>query len=88
MDESTSRLFIASSDTFSSFQVRIPLYNTSTIEDIILFFKKKLSTVLTKNHLENLVIKLNDTNFHIHSYSMEDILKSGPEDVFYICDHC
>jgi hypothetical protein len=88
MEESTSRLFIASSELFSNFQVKISLYNISTIEDIIVLFKEELNSVLKKNNLTNLVNQLNATNFHIHSYSIEDILTSNPEDVFYICDHC
>ena len=88
MEESTSRLFIASSELFSNFQVKISLYNISTIEDIIVLFKEELNSVLKKNNLTNLMNQLNATNFHIHSYSIEDILTSNPEDVFYICDHC
>lgn len=88
MEESTSRLFIASSELFSNFQVEIPLYNISTIEGIIVLFKEELNTVLKKNNLTNLMNQLNVTNFHIHSYSIEDIMTSKPEDVFYICDHC
>jgi len=37
--------------------------------------------------LTNLVKKINNTNFHIHSYTIEDILVSKSEDIFYICDH-
>ncbi len=88
MEESITRLFIASSELFSNFQVNISLYDISTIEDIIVLFKEELNRVLKKNNLTNLVNKLNVTNFHIHSYSIEDILTSNPEDVFYICDHC
>ncbi len=88
MEELTSRLFIASSEVFSHFQVEISLYNISTIEDIIILFKEELNNVLQKNNLINLMNKLNETNFHIHSYTIEDILTSKPEDFFYICDHC
>ena len=88
MEHSTSRLFIASSELFSNFQVSISLYKVSTIEDIINTFKDELSSVLKKNNLDNLIKKLNETDFHIHSYEIEDILTSNSEDVFYICDHC
>ena len=88
MEKSTSRLFIASSELFSNFQVSISLYKVSTIEDIINTFKGELSSVLKKNNLDNLIKKLNETDFHIHSYKIEDILTSNSEDVFYICDHC
>ena len=72
MEESITRLFIASSELFSNFQVNISLYDISTIEDIIVLFKEELNSVLKKNNLTNLVNKLNVTNFHIHSYSIED----------------
>jgi len=88
MEPSTIRLFIASSELFSNFQVSISLYKVSTIEDIINTFKDELSSVLKKNNLDNLIKKLNETDFHIHSYKIEDILTSNSEDVFYICDHC
>ena len=88
MEELTSRLFIASSEVFSHFQVEIPLDNISTIEDIIILFKEELNNVLKKNNLINLMNQLNETNFHIHSYTIEDILTSKPEEIFYICDHC
>ena len=35
-----------------------------------------------------LIKKVDESNFHIHSYKIEDILTSKPEDYFYICDHC
>ena len=88
MEESTSRLFIVSSEVFSHFKVEIPLDNISTIEDIIILFKEELNNVLKKNNLINLMNQLNETNFHIHSYTIEDILTSKPEEIFYICDHC
>ena len=31
---------------------------------------------------------LENKKFHIHTHTIEDILSSNPEDVFYICDHC
>jgi len=86
--ESTTRLFIASSKLFSDFQMNISLYNISTIDDIITLFKDELSMVLKKNNLTNLIDILNETKFHIHSYTIEDILTSNPSDCFYVCDHC
>ena len=88
MDLSPTRLFIASSELFSDFEVRISLYNISTIDDIIHNFKNELRETLKKNNLMNLVRMLDDKGFHIHSYTIEAILTSDPEDIFYICDHC
>ena len=83
-----TRLFIASSDLFSNFQTRISLFNVSTIDDIITFFKNELNLVLKENNLSNLQNELAKKNFHIHSQTIEDILTSNEEDIFYICDHC
>ena len=47
MEESITRLFIASSELFSNFQVNI-VNDISTIEDIIVLFKEELNSVLKK----------------------------------------
>ena len=88
MEKKDSRLFIASSELFSNFEVEISLYSVSSIDDIVDFFKKELLTVLQKNNFINLIKKLQESNFHIHSFTIEDILVSNPEDIFYVCDHC
>ena len=81
------RTFIASSETFSGFRVNIPLTDVGTIDDIITKFKNELHIVLKKNHFDILLEKLEITNFHIHEFTIEDILTSKQEDIFYICDH-
>ena len=88
MEKKASRVFVASSELFSNFQMDISLMEVSTIEDIISIFKNELKTILEKNNLTNLVNQLEKCNFHIHSYTIEDILTSNPEDIFFICDHC
>ena len=82
------RLFIASSELFSNFQIDISLIDVSTLDDIILIFKNKLKELFLLHNLTNLIKKVDESNFHIHSYKIEDILTSKPEDYFYICDHC
>jgi len=82
------RDFICSSELFSDFKVSISLANIDTIDDIILIFKKELIQALEKNNFTRLIEKVNHCNFHIHSYSIEDILTSSINDIFYICDHC
>ena len=86
--EPFTRLFIASSEIFSDFQMNISLYNVSTIDDIIKIFKDEILLIVKKNNLTNLINILNEKKFHIHSYTIEDILTSNAEDCFYICDHC
>lgn len=82
------RKFIASSELFSNFEVEISLYSISNIEDIIKIFKDELINLFSKNKLVNLIKKVEEANFHIHSNSIEDILTSESEAIFYVCDHC
>lgn len=82
-----TRKFIASSDLFSNFQLEISLYNVSSIEDIIKIFVSSLKEVLENNNLTMLVKILNERSFHIHSYTIEEILTSNYDSIFYICDH-
>lgn len=83
----SNRKFIASSDLFSNFEVDICLYNINTIEDIIKEFKSRLREVLEKNNFTNLIKILDNRSFHIHSYTIEEILVSGKDSIFYVCDH-
>jgi hypothetical protein len=82
-----TRKFIASSEIFSNFEVDISLYNITTIEDIIKIFVFSLKEVLEKNKLTMLVKMLEKKSFHIHNYSVEEILVSNYDSIFYICDH-
>ena len=85
--ENQMRKFIISSETFSDYEMYISLYDISTIDDIINIMRNDLIEKLSALKLTNLVKKINNTNFHIHSNTIEDILVSKSEDIFYICDH-
>tara|TARA_Y100001935_G_scaffold224380_1_gene200536 strand:+ start:1062 stop:1331 length:270 start_codon:yes stop_codon:yes gene_type:complete len=82
------RIFIASSELFSNYETKISLYNIETIDDIITIFKERLKELFLTNKMNNLAKKVDMSNFHIHSYTIEQILTSSDEDYFYICDHC
>ena len=60
----------------------------SFLDDIIQLVKQDLLDVLQKNNFTNLIDELNKSNLHIHSYTIEEILTSNKDQVFYICDHC
>lgn len=81
------RCFIISSELFSNYQTNISLYNISNIEEIINIFKSRLIDLFENNKLFNLSEIVKKTNFHIHSYTIEEILTSSSDDYFYICDH-
>ena len=82
-----TRKFIASSELFSDFEVTISLYEINSIDEIIKIFIEELEKVLSENKLNILLDKLKKKKFHIHSYTIEEILTSNDEDIFYICDH-
>jgi len=82
------RKFISSSDIFSDFTVEISLYRISSIKDIIHIFKERLEEVLLEHNFTSLLHILENRKLHIHTYTIDDILSSKPEDTFYICDHC
>ena len=85
--EESSRLFIFSSELFSDFSTQISLYHVSSLEDIIKIFKQNILNVLEGNNFTNLIKLLNERNLHIHGYTIEDILVSKKDTIFYICDH-
>ena len=82
------RKFIASSDIFSDFTVEISLYEISTIDDIIKKFKEELKSVLEEHNFTMLLNILENKRLHLHTFTINDILSSKKDDVFYICDHC
>jgi len=87
METSDKRTFIFSSDIFSDFSTNISLYRVSTLEDIIDQFKHELYEILEQYNLTVLKKKLEERNLHIHSHTIESILTSSDDTIFYICDH-
>ena len=87
MEYNHTRKFIASSELFSDFEVTISLYEINSIDEIINIFIEELEKVLSENKLNILLDKLKKKKFHIHSYTIEEILTSNDEDIFYIFDH-
>ena len=88
MNNENLRKFICSSKYFSGFNIMINLTEVETINDIIYIFKNNLMNILQNYNFERLIERVNNCNFHIHSYTIEQILISSPNDIFYICDHC
>ena len=76
-----------SSELFSDYTVQISLFNISDIDDIINKFKISLINVFENNNLNNLKKKEEEAKFHIHDFSIEDILTSESKQIFFICDH-
>ena len=82
------RTFEASSELFSGFQVDINITEIDTLDDIVKIFLDRLIKVLKDNKFTMLIKKLNETRFHIHSHTLEEILTSGRNEILYICNHC
>ena len=74
-NENHYRIFEASCETFSGFQVNINITKIDTIDDIIKIFTKKLGNVLELNNLVLLKEKLNNINFHIHMATINHLKK-------------
>ena len=85
---SNIRKFIASSELFGGYEVYIDLNYCNTLDDIVNIFHENLLGFLNQNNLRELVIKLKDSNFHIHTFTFEDICISDEDNVFHVCDHC
>ena len=85
--ENYERVFVASSKLFSGFKVTINITLVDNLDDIIKFFVKNLKEILEKYNFENLLDELKKSKFHIHTVTMEDILVSSINDIFYVCDH-
>jgi len=81
------KVFTASSELFSGYEVVIDLNNCSSINDIINIFVVDLQKCLEQNKFIVLLEKLQYNQFHIHNYTFEDILNSQFS-AYYICDHC
>ena len=80
--------FICSSELFSSYELDIDVNFYDSIDSIIEHFKDDMIELFNKHRLHGLVEQMNNTRFHIHSYTIEDILISDIGTIYYICDHC
>ena len=80
------KTFIASSELFQGFRVKINILYINSLDDIVEIFLKELKNNLKKNNFENLLEKIKDNEWHIHSHSLEDILLNN--EIFYVCNHC
>ena len=88
MNHNHTRTFIASSELYSGFRVNIDIRYINTLDDIVKIFLDEMKLVLKQNNFEVLLEKIVDKEFHIHSYTLEDILTSNPDHIFYVCNHC
>ena len=81
------RKFIASSELFQGYSTMIDLNKCDTLNDIINIFTSRLHSTLVENNFINLINKFHGCDFHIHEFSINDIIVSKSDTVFYLCDH-
>ena len=88
MNNDHNRLFVASSELFSGFKVHIDIRYIDNLDDIVNIFLNELRIVLKTNNFENLMNKIVDKEFHIHSHTLEQVLTSNKDEIFFVCNHC
>ena len=89
MNNVYNRTFIASSEYFSGFEVKIDIRRINTLQDIVDIFLTELKKVLELNNFEVLLDKLKYGNsWHIHTHTLEQILIGNSNSVYYVCNHC
>ena len=82
------KTFKISDRTFSGYTVDLDMEFYYSVEQICNAIKKNLIQFLKLHNLEILQNKAKEINFHIHDYSIEDILIADKEKIFWCCSHC
>ena len=89
MNNPYKRTFVASSEIFSGFKVNIDIRRINQLDDIVDIFLRELKSILKVHNFEVLLDKLNyGNNWHIHTHTLEQILTSNIDEIFYVCNHC
>jgi len=89
MNNPYKRTFVASSEIFSGFKVDIDIRRINNLQDIVDIFLKELKSILKDHNFEVLIDKLHYGNdWHIHTHTLEQILTSNIDEIFYVCNHC
>ena len=83
------RLFIISCKTFGGFKINLTVNDFETLNEIVDAVLNELKKHLVSLSLESLLKELEDsrTVYHIHDYTLEDILLTESLNPFYICSH-
>ena len=71
MSANNIKRFICSSELFSSYELDIDVNFHDSIESIIEYFKNDMIELFNKHRLHGLVEQMNNTRFHIHSYTIK-----------------
>ena len=82
------RKFTASSELFQGYSTMIDLNKCDSIHDVVNIFVTRLHSTLVENNFVYLINNFNQSRFHAHGFTFEDIKNSDPDITFYLCDHC
>ena len=82
-----NKKFIASSKTFSYYEITIDISKINDIQEIINIFKTILSSFLSSHNLIYLKEECLKADWHIHDYETIKDIKNETKNI-YICDHC
>ena len=82
-------IFGVSSDLFQGYRRKVRRDEIESIEGVIEMIRGDLIRELERLHLGVLCEKLRYRRFHVHGYTLLDVLRSDQaEKVWYVCDHC
>lgn len=83
------RNFVISCPVFGGFSLDIVINDIESLDEIISTVLDNLKAILKSNNFEFLLEKLenNKSKYHIHDFTIEDILISDSDKIFYICNH-
>tara|TARA_Y100000389_G_C17402542_1_gene486152 strand:- start:894 stop:1157 length:264 start_codon:yes stop_codon:yes gene_type:complete len=81
-----NRLFQISSPIFNGYNVNIDLDEYDNINVIVNYVKEQLYLYLKNGNFDVLCDKVNNTMFHIHDVTYENMLMSDVSSIFYICE--
>ena len=83
-----NKKFKISDRTFSGYAVDLDMEYYDSLDQICTAVKNNLIQFLKLHNLEILENQAKQINFHIHDYSIEDILIADKENIFWCCNHC
>jgi len=80
--------FILSDELFQGFSVSLDKDDIESLEHVASCVAEKLKSELEKLHLEYLRDRLKQKNFHIHDFSLMDLLQGDDNATYYVCSGC
>ena len=77
-----------SGGTLWGYETLVDLDMCENLQDIINVCITAAKDTLRSIKLIDISDTIKESDFHIHSYTFEDILMTEPDFIIYICNHC